>query len=269
MRDPGTIFANINGGPFPSYTGKNATGAGATDGTEWIAAGIDDFMLGWSQNIMDKTGLTPSGVAESASASQIVEAMQLLLGPPGTICEWNLSVDPATIGARFLLLNGQGILRANYPDLDTNVCVGDGNNASVAAGGGAYYRADDAAGVTPNIAGVYLILPESRGYTTRGLDTAASVDPDGASRFLGDLQLDASQKITGILDNLVMTKGGTTTKTGVFTNSATSTGGGTGANATFTTVDFDSSLSTLPNTAKTNDIESRMINRSTKFAIRY
>jgi hypothetical protein len=71
--------------------------------------------------------------------------------------------------------------------------VGDGNNAAVAAAGGAYYRADDAAGTIPNIAGVYLILPERRGYTPRGLDPAATVDPQGASRYLGDLQEDAFQ----------------------------------------------------------------------------
>lgn len=186
MIDISAVFAEKTGA-FPNFAGKNATGAGATDGTEWIAAYIDNWGWGWQQALFDQEGITPDGITEAAGASQIVDALNNMF-PAGMIAEWNINVDPATLGARYLLLNGQGILRANYPDLDTNCYVGDGNNAAVAAAGGAYYRADDAAGTTPNIAGVYLILPESRGYTTRGLDTAASVDPDGAARALGDNQ---------------------------------------------------------------------------------
>lgn len=272
MIDISAVFANYLGAGFPDFTGKNATGAGATDGTEFIAAFIDNWAWGWSQALLSYEGISPNGVTEADGASQIVDAIQNIL-PPGMVVEWNLNVDPATYGARYLLLNGQGILRANYPLLDANVYVGDGNNAAVAAAGGAYYRADDAAGTTPNITGAYLILPESRGYTTRGLDLAASVDPLGASRYLGDNQLDAMQRVTGLIDgNLIGGPSAAGTISGVFSGSTKfNRQATTSVNTDFgiDTIDFDNANSTSPNPAKTDDVETRMTNRSTKFAIRY
>jgi hypothetical protein len=253
MRDPGSVFANLNGGPFPTWTGKNATGAGNTDGTEYIASMIDDYMFGWVQRAMAMASMSPDGVAESYTASQIIEALQLILSPPGTICEWNLSVDPATIGARFLFLNGQGILRANYPELDANVYVGDGLNATA----GRYYRADNANGTGRNTAGIYLILPESRGYSVRGIDTAASVDPDGAIRDLGHLQSHAFQghrhpPLTGT-KNVELTGG-------------TAWGGSGG---TFSLTDSTGNPITGSHGAVSISTETRMANRATKFVIRY
>lgn len=192
MKDYSTTFTNTQGGAFPATTGKNASSPTSTDGTEFVQAMIDDEW-GARQALMVYAGLTPNAVTESSSASQALEAMKLGFISPGTGVIWWHDDDPATTGDRVLLLNGQGILRANYALLDAAVYVGDGSNAAVAAGGGAFYRADDAAGVTPNIAGNYLILPDLRGYVLRGLDVAASVDPDGASRFVGDAQVDAFQ----------------------------------------------------------------------------
>jgi hypothetical protein len=140
--------------------------------------------------ILNRAGLTPNGVLESDSASQIKEALWKGFGaPPGVVTQWHLDDDPGTSGHRCLFLNGQGILRANYPDLDDAVYVGDSANPTAST----YYHADDAAGTIRNTTGIYLILPETRGYVPRGLDTAAAVDPDGASRDLGSLQLDAFQ----------------------------------------------------------------------------
>lgn len=254
MRDLSAIISNYNGS-FPNWTGKNATGAGAVDGTEWVAAIIDDYLWGWTQRAMNLAGLTPDGVAESSSASQVVDALYRIFGPPGTICEWNLADDPATYGARFLFLNGQGILRANYADLDANVYVGDGNNATADA----YYHADDAAGTTRNTTGAYLILPESRGYTTRGLDTAASVDPDGASRTLGDNQDDAFQ------DHSHLTTAGS--------GSGSLQGFDKGALRASLSSAMDQGNVTNPTSngsgTPRTDTETRMVNRSTQFAIRY
>lgn len=260
MIDISAVFAEYNGVSFPNFSGKNATGAGATDGTEFIAAMIDNWMWGWQQALFDYEGFTPNGVTEAAGASQMVDAINNMV-PPGMVLEWNINVDPATLGARYLLLNGQGVLRANYPLLDANVYVGDGNNAAVAAGGGAYYRADDAAGTTPNIAGVYLILPESRGYTTRGLDAAASVDPDGASRFLGDNQLDAFQ------GHFMRIRGGTgpTATLSAVTNQVT---GQSSFNQDVDNVVGGPVTDGASGTPRT-DTETRMTNRSTQFAIRY
>ena len=192
MIDYFAVFVYTNGLAFPDTLSINASGPGSTDGTEAVKALVDDIW-GARQAVMDAAGLTPDGVTEAPGTSQFLEALRLLGPGPGIGTEWDINDTPGVTGHRALFKNGQGILRANYPELDALVYVGDGNNAAVAAAGGAYYRADDAAGTIPNIVGIYLILPESRGYMPRGLDTAASVDPDGASRYLGDIQLDAFQ----------------------------------------------------------------------------
>ena len=193
MIDYVAVFTNTNSLAFPDTLTVNASGPSATDGTELVKLFGDD-LWGARQAVIDYAGLTPDGVTEAPGTSQLVEALQLGFGgSPGFVQEWNLASDPATTGHRCLFLQGQGILRANFAALDDAVYVGDGNNAAVAAGGGFYYRADNANGTSPDITGIYLILPDRRGVVARGLDVAASIDPDGAARFLGDLQIDAGQ----------------------------------------------------------------------------
>jgi hypothetical protein len=68
------------------------------------------------------------------------------------------------------------------------VYVGDANNAAAAAAGAPFYHADDAAGTIPNTLGVYLILPDSRGYVPRGEDPTDIIDPEGSTRWMGDNQ---------------------------------------------------------------------------------
>jgi hypothetical protein len=267
MRVLSSIIANYTGGPFPNFSAKNATGAGATDGTEWLKALIDDYLLGWSQALLDHEGLSPDGVAEAAGASQILDAIQNIL-PPGMVVEWNLNTDPASYGARYLLLNGQGILRANYPELDANVYVGDGNNAAVAAAGAPFFHADNSDGSSPNTAGVYLILPESRGVVARGLDSAASIDPDGASRYLGDLQIDAFQgfeieSLSSMLNTTYLSTNATRTGAAIGSGNKAAGSGGSGV------MGYAAPVDDLTNGTPRIDSETRMYNRSTQFAIRY
>lgn len=267
MQDYAAAFANFSGA-FPDTLAINASGPSATDGTEFIANMINDSMWGPWQMILNRAGLSPNGVLESDSASQIREALQKGFGAPvGTVTQWHLDDDPGTSGHRALLLNGQGILRANYAELDAACYVGDGNNASVAAAGGGYFRADNSDGSSPNIAGIYLILPETRGYTARGLDAAATVDPDGASRFLGDNQVDAVQKITGQATFIFGSD--LAAATGALDVTSTGTAVSGGSDAQSYTLDFDNSNSTSPNAAKTDDVETRMSNFATKFAVWY
>lgn len=266
--DSDAAFTNTNGVAFPDNEAVNASGPSATDGTEFVKLMIDNYMFGVMQAMLDHTGQTPTGVTEAAGLSQFLDGLDLMCNAPGIVTEWNLNDDPGTTGHRALLLQGQGILRANYVPLDDAVYVGDGNNAAVAAGGGAYYRADDAAGTTPNIAGIYLILPESRGVVARGLDLAAAIDPDGASRFLGDLQIDALQ---GHIFS-IKTSGGTNN---VLTSS-TATGpslngndGGWGGVATNPSVITTGALDDGVNGSPRIDTETRMYNRSTKHVVWY
>ncbi len=116
-------------------------------------------------------------------------------------------------------------------------------------------------------------MPESRGVTVRGLDTAASIDPDGASRFLGDLQLDAFQgfdRLSGLSSNV------STPINGVYNPAVTTDMPGTSTASTQTvaiapthqylcSAPKDDGVNGTPRVAT----ESRMYNRSTQFVIWY
>ena len=183
-----TFFVNVSG-VFPDAVSVNASGPSATDGTEFVKGMIDDEW-GARQAIMDHAKLTPDTVSEAPGTSQFVEAIQkgMAVGPGIGVVYWK-NDDPATLGDRVLLLVGQGVLRTSFPELDDAVYVGDSDNPTASA----FYHANDAPGASRNPAGIYLILPDMRGYVLRGLDVAAVVDPDGASRDLGHIQNDAFQ----------------------------------------------------------------------------
>ena len=187
--DAFTIFTYTNSVVFPDTEAINSSGALSTDGTEFVKKMIDNWMFGRQQALLNHVGITPNGIAEADGASQELLALQRMGMHPGQgiFAFWNDT--PVNLGIRVLMLTGQGILRANYPDLDAAVYVGDGDNPTASA----FYRADNPDGSSRNTTGVYLILPDARGQTIRGLDLAAAVDPDGASRDLGSLQLDAMQ----------------------------------------------------------------------------
>lgn len=194
MRDPSS-YLTYTIGSSPDVLAINSTGAAIPDGTEFIAELINDLFMGPMQATLDYAGLTPNGVTEAAGASQFLEAIGkgFAIGP-GVGGDWWANDDPSVTGHRALLLQGQGVLRASYPEADTIYYVGDGNNAAVAAGGGsglsrgAFFHADNADGSSPNTTGAYLILPDTRGRSGRGKDPTATVDPQGALRFLGDEQ---------------------------------------------------------------------------------
>ena len=264
MIDYQTNFAETNGAGFPNTLGKNATGAGATDGTEFVKLFIDDIW-GRFQAIMDYAGLSPDNVSEAPGTAQHLDALALGFGGPGDWVIWTHASTPSVTGHRVLFLNGQGVLRANYPLLDAEVYVGDPNNAAASA----FYHADDAAGTIRNTAGVYLILPETRGYALRGLDTAAAVDPGGASRDYGNIQADAMQRITGSTGPGAGVRG-SSTGIGAISVSAVSVGNlyTSGASSSFE-MNFDSANSVSPNAAKTDDVETRMANVAVQFGIRY
>lgn len=193
MKDNAAI-QTFSSGAFPNVVAINSTGAATQDGTEFIAEAINNNMFGWMQAFMDYASLTPDGVIEAAGASQILEAIQKGFGVgPGKLVGWFLDDDPSVTGDRVLLMQGQGVLIASYLDLVAATYVGDGSNTAVHAGGGKFYKSSDAAGTTPDIAGTWFQIPKSRGYALRGFDPGALIDPDGASRFLGDNQADAFQ----------------------------------------------------------------------------
>lgn len=252
-------FTNTNGISYPGTGFINATSPGATDGTEFVKLFGDDIWLA-RQAIMTYAGLTPDGVTEAVGTSQFVEALQKGFGAAtGMITESPTSADPATLGYRCFLVQGQGVLIASFPELDEARYVGDGTNAAVHAGGGKFYRASDAGGTNPNILGPFLILPDARGVVARGLDLAASIDPDGASRFLGDLQVDSLQ---GHWHD-ALGEGSAGGEDNISTGTTSFPGDNIDAGAI-----RDASTDTVNGTPRTSS-ETRMYNRSTNFVIWY
>ena len=270
MKDYFTFLVNTDGAAFPLTKSINASGPSATDGTEWVAGWCDEVM-GVFQAALFRAGLTPSGVSEAAASgnSQFIEALNLMGPGPGVITEWANALDPAVSGHRAIECNGQVVLRTSFPELDAAIYVGDANNAAVAAAGGLGYRTD-ATDTTPNIAGTHIKLPESRGVVPRGLDLAATIDPDGAGRFLGDLQIDAFQghlHYSGAALSVTTAAIYGTTPNDT-PGAATVVLSGTVAGATqqpITSIPKDDLTNGTPRTAT----ETRAYNRSTKFVIWY
>lgn len=75
MKDYATL-PNITG-TFPDVEGVNSSGSGATDGTPYIKQVVDDI-FGARQALMQRAGLIPSGVQESAAVSQFLQAVELV-----------------------------------------------------------------------------------------------------------------------------------------------------------------------------------------------
>lgn len=248
-------FTNTNGAAFPGTLGINATGAGAGDGTEFVKLFVDD-LWGGRQALLDAAGLTPDGVTEAIDTSQLLESIRMISGAPGNGVIWWATDDPATIGERVLLLTGQVILMASYPEMALSVYVGDGTNGTASA----FYKTSDAGGTIRSTSGTYMVLPDLRGYALRGLDVAAAVDPDGASRDIGSIQLSAFQghwHDTLETPNSAITSGG-----------YPQPGSGTSGNPLNVNSIKDPITDGVNGTPRT-DSETRMINIACKFGIRY
>lgn len=173
-----------NGAAFPATAAINVTAPGAADGTEITANTLND-LWGFMQGLMNYAGLTPSGSVETYSSSQLLTALKYGFLPAGMVVGWyGQNSDPDSLGYRFLKLHGQGILRANYAELDAAVYCGDGNNAFASW----FYHADDAAGTIRNTTGVYLILADTRGQFLRAANDGRSPakDPDARPFFPDD-----------------------------------------------------------------------------------
>jgi len=164
MKDMSTVFAEFNG-IWPDITAKNVTAPGAGDGTEFVAALIDDGMWGWQQALLDYAGVSPNGITEAAGASQILDALKkgFALGP-GYRVMYDKNGTPAANGDRVLLLQGQVIEIASYTDLGNACYVGDANNPTAPA----YYKTSDAGGTTRDTAGGYFVLPDHRAVSPKG-----------------------------------------------------------------------------------------------------
>jgi hypothetical protein len=175
-------LANFNAsGSFPATTAVNVSIPGAGDGTELKALMVNDAW-GARQALMNYAGLTPNAASEVYTNSQFLEALKLALSPVGSVLLWYGQQSPSSLGLRFLPLEGQTVLIANYTELDSVVYVGDTNNPDSRFS--FFYHASDAGGTIRSTIGDYLKIADLRGAFIRGNDTAGGVygDPDFATR---------------------------------------------------------------------------------------
>jgi hypothetical protein len=161
---------------------KDISAPGGSDGTGLQATWLTD-LWGFIQACTKKGSVVPNGSNETADASQIYEGLEKALSPPGTVLQGMWNDDPSVLNYRVLPLEGQGVLVADYPELTTACYVGDADNATA----GAFFRANDAAGIGRSISGTYLILPDTRGSFLRDNDSAKTYDPYG-DRTMGEVQ---------------------------------------------------------------------------------
>ncbi len=162
MIDYAAVFTNFSGA-FPNTQAINVSAPGAGDGTEFVAALVNDIW-GRAQALLDYAGLTPDGVTEAPDTAQVLTAIGrgFGVGPGFGVTYWKTGT-PAANGDRVLLLQGQVVLIADYPLLVAATYVGDGNNATAAS----FYKvAND--GVTRDTAGTKFVLPDSRAVSLKG-----------------------------------------------------------------------------------------------------
>ena len=163
-------------GVFPDVVAVDSSGAATPDGTEYIAAQINNGIFGWTQDFLNYAGLTPDGTIEADGTSQLREAIQKGNGiGPGMYVQRAIYDSPAVNGDRVIILAEQGVLIATYPELDAACWIGGDTAAQIAAiaAGKKFYRSSDAPGLVGDAAGPYIQLP-------------AQPEPKFLKQYLGD-----------------------------------------------------------------------------------
>ncbi len=213
-----TLYPGKTGGAtsaYPQGSAQNITISGDGTGTPWEKVHVND-LWGFHQQLIAESGITPTGNPDEVGDSQLYDAMRLTAGYPGLIQPMALNIDPATLGLRILLLRGDVVTIANYPDLVAATYVGDGDNA--AADG--FYKTSDAGGTARSTSGAYFVLPDFSGRFLRAIDVAGALDPD-ADRVMAN-----NQEATVVAHRHSVIYYWVTTFTGIYTGLVQS---GTGA----------------------------------------
>jgi hypothetical protein len=190
MIDYESSLVNTDHVAFPDTQAVNISAPGSGDGTEFVALLVNDIW-GRAQALMAHAGLTPDGVSEAAGTAQFLEALfkGLNVGPGFGVIYWK-NDTPAALGDRVLLLQGQVIAIASYPLLAAAVYCGDGLNATAPA----FYKTSDAGGTTRSTAGTYLVLPDTRGLSLKGVgDATVNTRVKTGPAVLAEVQEDQGQ----------------------------------------------------------------------------
>lgn len=269
-------FAHFTG-VFPNVEAVNVSAPGAGDGTEFIAALVNDIW-GRAQALMDYAGLSPDGVTEAAGTAQYLDAIAkgYGIGPGVGVIYWKAGT-PAVNGDRVLLLTGSIIdITGIYSRLADAVWVGSTDNASAPA----FYRTSDSGGTTRNSGGDYLVLPDTRGLSLKNIgDAIISGRTKTGPVLLGEVQEDQMQRIEGVFNcggigNNITLLGATPSLEGVFTQGALQPGGSvnviTGTEfANRYALNFSSADSDDARTSATTDGNTRDSTIGVRFGITY
>ena len=194
MIDYLATFVNQDGNPMPDTHAINVSAPGAGDGTEFVAAMVNDIW-GRAQALLDFAGLTEDGAQDDASRvypdiSQNIEALfkGLAVGPGFGKIYWK-NDTPAVWGDRVLLLQGQEIAIATYPYLFDAVYVGNAANPTAPA----FYATNGAGVRTLPPAATHFILPDCRGLSLKNIGDAVV---NGRTK-VGPVELGEEQEDTG------------------------------------------------------------------------
>ena len=95
MKDFKALYGDTVRGLWPYILAKNASGAGAEDGTPYDSEFINT-LWGFIQAVMNETGTTPNGQTETATYSQIWNAMKDFNYPVGSLYIQHMN-DPSPI----------------------------------------------------------------------------------------------------------------------------------------------------------------------------
>ena len=217
MKDFKTTYGSLAVNAWPATVAKNASGPSAVDGTPFCADLINDLWA-WQENLMNLAGIAPSGVSDTYSLSDVVNAIRRAGQQPGLIVNSCLNATMLAL-CRFLPLTGQVVAVASYPDLVTATYCGDANNASAPA----FYKTSDAGGATRSTTGAYFVLPDAKGLVVRGIGNNAKIQPVNAAYYytggtlVGYLTTDA---MMGHMHNPASIFGFSTSGTGIAAGSS-------------------------------------------------
>lgn len=270
MIDYAATFTNYTGS-FPDIEAVNVSAPGAGDGTEFVAALVNDIW-GRAQALLDYAGLTPDGVQEAPDTAQILEAIGkgYGVGPGIGVIYWK-NGTPATNGDRVILLQGQVITIANYPLLAAAVYVGDANNATAPA----FYKTSDAGGTTRSTAGTYMVMPDTRAVSLKGVgDQTINTRVKTGPASVGEVLEDQMQKLTGTAGNYILSRANSNNFQGVFKNTvrqqsvALDDASGSADDSDWS-IDFDSSQSPNARVSSTTDGQTQDCTIGTNFGITY
>jgi hypothetical protein len=184
MFNYGVKFAGLGIGTFPNFAAKNASGPTATDGFPYTADSVNDW-IGFTQDLLNRAGLTPNGQAEADGGSQLINAlMRGAAQRPGDVVYTAVPTQALRAQSRLLDLAGQIIpITGAYSRLAAAAYCGDSLNAAAPA----FYKCDASGNRTTS--GAYMKLPDCRGLFLRGAGTnsASSIYAGGAvGAFIAD-----------------------------------------------------------------------------------